>query len=456
MRAKTRIGALFGIAALLAGCGDENSMDIEVPLAGGDTTVFDASSHAYSLPAPNLDKEGLELHLEGDAQFEAVFVTAPAEVNSGLGPLFNSASCVFCHPRDGRAPAPMQGGPLGSALIRLSLPNDMENGGAPTPVPGYGGQLNDRAIINSEPEATVAVHYRIVIVKTADGRSYELRVPEFVIQNAYTPLPPETLTSLRMPRPVFGLGLLEAVSEEYILSLADEQDADGDGISGKPNYVTDVATGRLALGRFGWKANQPSLRQQTAAAYHDDMGVTTSLFPRESSYGQLQSDDRMDDPEISDEILDAVTFYVQTLAVPARRNVNDPQVRRGERLFTEAQCSACHVPELRTGVLADVPEVSNQTIYPYTDMLLHDMGPELADGRPDYAANGYEWRTPPLWGIGLSAVVNGHTNLLHDGRARSVEETILWHGGEAEAAREMFKTMTHSDRAALVAFVLSL
>ncbi|MDE0020617.1 MAG: c-type cytochrome [Candidatus Poribacteria bacterium] len=456
MKAKTRIGALIGIAALLASCGDENSMDIEVPLAGGDTTVFDASSHAYSLPAPNLDKEGLELHLEGDAQFEAVFVTAPAEVNSGLGPLFNSASCVFCHPRDGRAPAPMQGGPLGSALIRLSLPDDMENGGAPTPVPGYGGQLNDRAIINSEPEATVAVHYRIVIVKTADGRSYELRVPEFVIQNAYTPLPPETLTSLRMPRPVFGLGLLEAVSEEYILSLADEQDADGDGISGKPNYVTDVATGRLALGRFGWKANQPSLRQQTAAAYHDDMGVTTSLFPRESSYGQLQSDDRMDDPEISDEILDAVTFYIQTLAVPARRNVNDPQVRRGERLFTEAQCSACHVPKLRTGVLADVPEVSNQTIYPYTDMLLHDMGPELADGRPDYAANGYEWRTPPLWGIGLSAVVNGHTNLLHDGRARSVEEAILWHGGEAEAAREMFKTMPHGDRAALVAFVLSL
>ncbi len=456
MRAITRIGALIGIAALLAGCGDDTDMDMEIPLAGGDTTVFDASSHAYSMPAPNLDEEGLDLHLEGDAQFEAVFVTAPAEVNSGLGPLFNSASCVFCHPRDGRAPAPMQGGPLGSALIRLSLPDDMSNGGAPTPVPGYGGQLNDRAIINSEPEATVAVHYRIVVVKTADGRSYELRVPEPDIQDAYTPLPAETLTSLRMPRPVFGLGLLEAVSEEYILSLADEHDADGDGISGKPNYVTDVETGRFALGRFGWKANQPSLRQQTAAAYHDDMGVTTSLFPRESSYGQLQSDDRMDDPEISDEILDAVTFYIQTLAVPARRNVNDPQVRRGERLFTEAQCSSCHVPELRTGVLADVPEVSNQTIYPYTDMLLHDMGPELADGRPDYAADGNEWRTPPLWGIGLSAVVNGHTNLLHDGRARSIEEAILWHGGEAEAAREMFKTMTHNDRAALVAFVLSL
>lgn len=456
MRAKMRIGALIGIAALLAGCGDDNAVDIDTPLAGGDTTVFDASSHAYSMPAPNLDEEGLELHLEGDAQFEAVFVTAPAEVNSGLGPLFNSASCVFCHPRDGRAPAPMQGGPLGSALIRLSLPDDMQNGGAPTPVPGYGGQLNDRAIINSEPEATVAVHYRIVVVKTADGRSYELRVPEPVIQDAYTPLPPEALTSLRMPRPVFGLGLLEAVSEEVILSLADEHDADGDGISGKPNYVTDAATGRLELGRFGWKANQPSLRQQTAAAYHDDMGVTTSLFPRESSYGQLQSDDRTDDPEISDDILDAVTFYIQTLAVPARRNVNDPQVRRGERLFTEAQCSACHVPELRTGVLADVPEVSNQTIYPYTDMLLHDMGPELADGRPDYAANGFEWRTPPLWGVGLSVVVNGHMNLLHDGRARSVEEAILWHGGEAEASREMFKTMTHGDRAALVAFVLSL
>jgi CxxC motif-containing protein (DUF1111 family) len=255
---------------------------------------------------------------------------------------------------------------------------------------------------------------------------------------------------------VFGLGLLEAIPEATILALADEGDQDGDGISGKANYVWDVQKNGLSLGRFGWKANQPTLIQQVASAYHDDMGITTSLLPRENSDGQSQYDGRGDDPELSDEILDVVTFYVQTLAVPARRDLDDPLVQRGEQLFDNARCSACHIPTLQTGTLSDVPEVSNQTIQPFTDLLLHDMGPGLADNRPDFLATGSEWRTPPLWGIGLVKVVNGHTNFLHDGRARGLLEAILWHGGEAEQSREAVQEMSTNDRDALIAFLESL
>ena len=250
--------------------------------------------------------------------------------------------------------------------------------------------------------------------------------------------------------------MLEAVPDATILALADETDQNSDGISGKANLVWDVQKNGLSLGRFGWKANQPTLLQQVASAYNDDMGVTTSLLPRENSNGQLQHDGRNDDPELSNEILEAVTFYVQTLAVPARRDLDDPIVQRGEELFEVAGCSGCHIPTLRTGVLPDVPAVSNQTIHPYTDLLLHDMGPGLADNRPDFRASGSEWRTPPLWGIGLIKTVNGHTNLLHDGRARGILEAILWHGGEADASREAVQQMSTSERDALIAFLESL
>ncbi len=453
------------VSILLSACDSESPVAVEsTPVfstsefSGGETTVFDASSHAFSIPAPNLSTAALAKHLEGDVEFEAVFVTAPAVVNPGLGPIYNNVSCINCHSRDGRGRPPGVDEGLVSLLFRLSLPKaeDSVTGKPPTPVPGFGTQLNNRAIVEANPEGTVKIEYTEQTLTTADGTRAHLRHPNYTLTETYQPLPENVEVSPRVAPAVFGLGLLEAIPENAILAYADEADIDGDGISGKPNYVWDVVAQRYALGRFGWKANQPTLLQQVAAAYNDDMGITTSLFSVENSAGQSQLTEHSVTPEVSDEILEVVTFYVQTLAVPARRNVDDPQVKQGEQLFAEAQCASCHIPTLRTGVLAGVSSVSNQTIHPYTDLLLHDMGPGLADNRPDFHASGSEWRTPPLWGIGLVKRVNGHTNSLHDGRARDLMEAILWHGGEAEASRQAVEQMSKTERDALIAFLESL
>ncbi|MXY99343.1 c-type cytochrome [Candidatus Poribacteria bacterium] len=454
------LGAIF-----LTACASESPVAVESTpvfstseLSGGETTVFDASSHAFSIPASNLSASALEKHLEGDVEFEAIFVTAPAVVNPGLGPIYNNVSCINCHSRDGRGRPPDADEGLVSLLFRLSLPKteDAMDGKPPIPVPGFGTQLNNRAIVGTDPEGKVKIEYTEQTLTTADGTPVHLRYPNYTFTETYEPLPSEVEVSPRVAPAVFGLGLLEAIPENVILAYADETDANGDGISGKPNYVWDVVQQRFNLGRFGWKANQPTLLQQVAAAYHDDIGITTSLFRAENSAGQPQLTAHSATPEVSDEILDVVTFYVQTLAVPARRNVDDPQVKHGEQLFAEAQCASCHVPTLRTGVLPGVPSVSNQTIHPYTDLLLHDMGPGLADNRPDFHADGREWRTPPLWGIGLVKRVNGHTNFLHDGRARDLMEAILWHGGEADTSRQAVEQMSKAERDALITFLESL
>jgi CxxC motif-containing protein (DUF1111 family) len=269
-------------------------------------------------------------------------------------------------------------------------------------------------------------------------------------------VPGGTLLSPRVAPPVFGLGLLEAIPEEDIIARADPADLNGDGISGRSNHVWNTAANRAEVGRFGWKANNPSLLQQSAGAYNEDMGVTSPYFPLEHCHGNTGCDTLANDPEVTNEILESVEFYVQTLGVPARRNTGNPDVQKGKALFSEVGCAGCHVPETRTGTHPSVPEVSNQVIFPYTDLLIHDMGPGLADGRADFLADGSEWRTPPLWGIGLTEVVSGHTFFLHDGRARSVEEAILWHGGEAEESRDAFRHLPASSRNALLAFLLSL
>ena len=432
--------------------------ELTVPLAGGETTIFDASSHAFSIPAPNLSADALEKHLEGDVEFEAVFVTAPAIVNPGLGPIYNNVSCINCHSRDGRGKPPDIDEELVSLLFRLSLPNNkgVMAGKQPIPVPGYGTQLNNRAIYGTPAEGNVDITYTEQPFLTSDGTKIYLRYPSYSITDTYQPLPKDIEVSPRVAPVVFGLGLLEAIPQEDILSYVDESDVNEDGISGKPNFVWDVVKKQYVLGRFGWKANQPNLLQQVASAYHDDMGLTTSLFPMENSKGQSQHTGVSTSPEVSNEILDVVTFYVQTLAVPARRNVDDPKVIQGEKLFTQAQCDSCHIPTHRTGVFPGIPSISNQTIHPYTDLLLHDMGPDLADNRPDFQATGTEWRTPPLWGIGLVRTVNGHTNFLHDGRARNLLEAVLWHGGEAEKSRDLTLEMSQTERDALIAFLESL
>lgn len=425
-------------------------------LAGGETTIFDATSQAFEMPAPNLVGARLEKHLDGDAAFGDTFVTAPAPVFSGLGPIFNNTGCASCHPKNGRGRPPREGERLDTIFLRVSVPGADAVTRGPLPVPGMGTQLQHRAVFGVLPEADVRMTQTERIETFADGESIRLRTLHFTIENPAVPLPAQVLTSPRTALPVFGRGLLEALDRATILALADEFDANGDGISGRPNMVWDTASGATRLGRFGWKANNSSLFQQTFNAYQQDIGITNPVLPIESATGQLQDDGLADDPEIDMETLDVATFYVQTLAVPARRRVDDPQVRRGEEVFAAAGCAACHTPTLRTGVLVGVPEVSHQTIHPYTDMLLHDMGEGLADGRPDFLASGREWRTPPLWGIGLTLRVQGHTLFLHDGRARTLMEAVMWHGGEAARAREAVRVMPREDREALIIFLESL
>lgn len=424
-------------------------------LSGGSQTVFVQGSGAFGNPFPDLGRTRQIIHDSGDAGFEATFVSAPAVVNPGLGPIFNNVSCASCHISDGRGRPPLPGEQNSSLLIRLSIPGVFEHE-SPVPVPGFGLQLQQRGIFGIAPEASVRIEYTEKEYAFADGEKYRLRFPAYALEKPYIPLPGDILISPRVAPPVFGLGLLEAIDEKDIISGADEDDINRDGISGKPNYVWDIMKQKKVLGRFGWKANTPSILQQTGNAYNEDMGITNFLFPEEKSTNQIQSDYQDDESEITDSLLYAVAFYIRTLGVPARRMADNPEVQHGKKVFMAAGCDACHVPRQVTATNVSFPELSHQVIFPYTDMLLHDMGPGLADGRPDYRATGREWRTPPLWGIGLTKIVNGHQNFLHDGRARSLMEAILWHDGEGEKSRQFVINTPESDRDALIAFLNSL
>ena len=356
---------------------------------------------------------------------------------------------------DGRGQPPADGASFSTMLFRASIPGQDEHGG-PLPAPLFGGQLQLLAISEYYPEASAKVTYVDSGGTFADGSKYSLRVPRYSFQGLIAPLPADLLTSPRVAPVNFGLGLLEAIPAATIRALADPTDAKNrDGISGHYNVVYDATIQNYIIGRFGWKANVGTLLHQAAGAFNGDMGVTTSYFPAENCKGEFPTcGDHA--PEIDEPTAADVAFYTETLGVPARRNVNDPQVKLGELLFRGVGCNGCHVQTLYTGVLPGVPAVSNQRIHPYTDLLLHDMGPSLADNRPDFRATGREFRTPPLWGIGLVQTVNGHTYFLHDGRARNLLEAVLWHGGEGTTARERFKLLPQGARTALIAFLNSL
>jgi CxxC motif-containing protein (DUF1111 family) len=422
-------------------------------LSGGATTVFDESEEAFESPAPNLQGENIERHELGDVAFELEHVDGTG-INGGLGPIFDNVSCESCHPGDGRGRPPAGAEPFSSMLFRSSVSGAGNNGG-PKDVPGFGGQLQMRSLPAYQPEISAVISYVESYGTFADRTPFQLRVPTYTLTGIYANLPAGVLFSPRVAPAVFGLGLLEAVPERQIVAQADPSDRNRDGISGRANYVWDAVAGRTALGRFGWKANAPNLIQQTAGAYNGDMGVTTELFPAEPCEGQHAGCARHP-PDLESATVADVALYTRTLGVPARRNLDDRTARRGEKVFYAAGCAGCHTPTLRTGVLPDVPEVSNQEIHPYTDLLVHDMGPGLADSRPDFQASGSEWRTPPLWGIGLVATVNGHTNFLHDGRARTLLEAVMWHGGEATRARDRVQRLRADDRGALIAFLESL
>jgi len=439
--------------------------------SAGEGTAFNRTSSAYEEALPNLNAKGIADHDLGDVAFEEAFVLTPGLVNSGLGPVFNNTSCVSCHIRNGRGmPEP------GQLLLRVSLPSaaaidqtsidpTAAQGGrvitaedtadfAPTEtlsvnrepaIPDIGNQIQDFSVVGEVPEATVKILWEETAGSYADGTPYRLRSPQFnVTLSNGQPLPEGSKLSPRVPPHVYGTGLLEAIPEADIVALADPNDSNNDGISGKPNRVLDVETNRIALGRFGWKANSPNLHQQSAEAYLNDMGITNPLFPAADG-----------STEIDEATLTAAAAYAQTLAVPARSQINNPQIKQGEKLFADASCTACHIATFKTGE-HKYPSLENQTIHPFTDLLLHDMGAALADNRPDFEANGQEWRTSSLWGVGLAQTVLPYSGFLHDGRARTFEEAILWHGGEAEASKTAFVEMNQDDRTALVRFLQSL
>lgn len=430
---------------------------------GANATTFDFGQNAFGGEVDGLTAQEEGFFVTGNSFFRSNWVSAPASVQTldGLGPVFNAISCGSCHFKDGRAKPPATPEEaLNGLLFRLSIPGTDAHGG-PLGDPVYGGQLQDKAILNVQNEARVKVSYQEISGQYPDGTMYSLRKPIYEFSDLnYGPFASGIMYSPRIAPQMPGLGLLEIVPEATILAFADESDLDQNGISGKANRVWDAGLQQTVLGRFGWKANQPNLAQQTAGAFNGDLGITSDLFPQDhlTPTQQLQYPNIPNggNPEIVQDIFNKVVHYTQTLAVPARRDYDQPTVLMGKQLFQDIQCASCHRPQMNTGTSGSISALHNQKIWPFTDLLLHDMGSDLADGRPDYLASGTEWRTAPLWGIGLIQTVNGHSFLLHDGRARNIEEAILWHGGEAEKSRDNFKKLSQTDRVALLKYVESL
>jgi len=467
--ASTWLSAAVGAQPPLSQSSSIQASPIILAALADEATAFNRTSSAYEEAPPNLSAQAIADHDLGDEAFEEAFVLTPGLRNSGLGPVFNNASCVSCHIRNGRGmPEPGQlllrvsdpsasgahgsvSIPIGStrqAQLTIDAPEETVEAQAANSEPAVlelGNQIQDFGVVGQAPEATVKILWEESAGSYADGTPYRLRSPQFDITlNNGQPLPEHIQVSPRVPPHVYGTGLLEAITEADIIALADPEDLDGDGISGKPNRVLNVKNNNTELGRFGWKASSPTLLQQSAEAYLNDMGITNPLFPAADG-----------STEIDEETLVAAAAYAQTLAVPARVEVDNPQIQRGEKLFADASCTACHTATFTTGS-HKYPALENQTIHPFTDMLLHDMGAGLADNRPDFEANGQEWQTPSLWGVGLAQTVLPYSGYLHDGRARTFAEAILWHGGEAQAAKETFASMNQDDRAALVRFLQSL
>ncbi len=445
------------IAAIVAPTTNFDAAEAFEANPGGATTTPRTDRDAFSQPSANLDFAARADFTVGDGVFRTLWVSAPSSTTSsdGLGPLFNARGCQECHIKDGRGHPPAAGATDAvSFLMALSYPDGTQS--------AYGHQLEDFAVAGLPAEGRISVTYNEQPVSLAGGEVASLRVPHYEITNlGYGPLPEGSVLSPRIAPQMIGLGLLQAIYPNDILAQADPDDANGDGISGRVSWVIDMATGETAIGRFGWRASQPSIADQSAVAFANDMGLGTELNPLpHGDCTTLQTDCLAapmgadeGQPEVDPQLFSLVVFYASHLAVPERRDYDDPQVLAGKELFYDTGCTSCHTPKYVTSNDPGIPdELRRQLIWPYTDLLLHDMGPGLSDGGGD----GYEWRTAPLWGIGLTEAVSGHTQFLHDGRARTLLEAILWHGGEAQAARDAVVNMTPEQRAALLRFLESL
>lgn len=494
MRAALKLIAV-GFIFILNGCQPSGSSGHAVPevlesekYPGGSTTVSIKPRPSLMLPAQNLPVEARPEFHAGKALAHQPWVKAPTitTARDGLGPLYNARTCLFCHINGGRGILPKnEDALLIGAFLRLSIPGSDPIQGV-IPEPTYGDQLQSQSIslthqlrhiesakLKSDdrevsPEAYVHIGWEFKDFSYPDGSVTELRFPKVRIENlGYGPFHPNTMTSLRNAPPIHGVGLLESIAQEDINKQADPDDLDDNGISGRINLVWDHETKKTVPGRFGLKANKVSVRLQTAAAFANDVGISNPIFPEQScTEKQTQckrattGDDAPQDDgpavELPESLLSLVVNFTRNLGVPVRRNADDPITLKGRELFYTTGCHQCHRPSYNTSMNTELPHLSEQIIWPYSDLLLHDMGPELADNRPDYLATGSEWRTPPLWSVGLSQQVNGAANFLHDGRARTIEEAILWHGGEAEITKMAFAELEPEKRAALIRFVESL
>lgn len=464
LRQATNIRLAVFVASLLlfSACASSTKPQLDARL-GGDTTREYVNANAFGLSAPEMSSEDRRIFERGDSFFTKNWVSAPASTDArdGLGPTYNALACSSCHAFDGRgAPPDPTGADANLGLLyRLSVPGNDPVTGANNGDPTYGGQLQDNANIDVPAEGQMLITYSPIEGTYGDGSSYELSDPHYAVTRlAFGPLSDEVMIGPRLGPQVIGMGLLGDIPDADLLAAADPDDTNDDGISGRVNMVWDGRLDQLVIGRFGWKANVATVEQQVAGAFSGDIGITSALHPDQNCPAvQVLCNEAISggEPELTDDRLASVTFYNRTLSVPAMRDVEDEQVQRGFDLFVEFGCASCHTVTQRT-LESDLDVLDNQTFHPYTDLLLHDMGDGLADGRPDFDATGSEWRTPPLWGVGLIDEVNGERFLLHDGRARTFEEAILWHGGEAADAAEQFRLADLGDREALLAFLEAL
>lgn len=458
-KAKTGYGSDWESLAIL----DKKHPD---SLSGGDLSHFKFGNISFEQEPYNLHWKLSALFDHGDGSFERPFKAAKKNLehyaSDGLGPLYNSTSCEGCHVADGRAAAPSEEKGHEGLLFRVSVPGKGMHGG-PKHHPVYGGQLADQAVEGHNPEVLPMISYEETQGEYPDGTKFSLRKPVYDLSETfYGPLGDDAMTSPRLAMGLVGVGLLDAIDPEDIKRNADPEDKDEDGISGKVNMVWDVEQKKNSVGKYGWKAETPTLRQQIADAAVNDMGISNPLFQEQScGEGQKKCQEGPhgnigDDFELMETELNHIEVYLEFLAVPARDPVVHPRAQAGEKLFKELSCNVCHKDTWETGRSHRQWRLRKQIIHPYTDLLLHDMGEGLADNRPTYDATGTEWRTPPLWGIGMTKRVNGHTDFLHDGRARNLEEAILWHDGEAKKGKEEFMKLDVDKREAVLTFLRTL
>lgn len=416
--------------------------------------TLDTSKKFLSKPTDNLSNEELETFILGKSFFRIPWVEAPSATTArdGLGPLFSANACISCHPNNGSGSVYTKDGNISRSLVtRFSLKDKLDNKNGFVPDSTYGNQLSINGVKDVPYEGKPTLKYEIVPFTYPDGKRVELKKPIIGVSDLqYGLLDQNTVIAHRLAQPLIGLGMINKIKDEDILKYQDVDDKDGDGISGRPNWAVDPQTGEKKLGRFTWKASAVSLKHQVAAAFINDMGITSPLYPDENCTQNQK--ECVDAPKGRDEFdlpmqrLDAVTFYVGHLQIPKPKETKE--FLEGQRLFESVGCTKCHVPSY---------EVNGQEIYPYSDFLLHDMGEGLSDdGRVEFDAKPNEWRTQPLWGVGKRATILGQGDYLHDGRAKSIEEAILWHGGEAENIKQRFVGLTQEEREKILEFLKGL